>query len=248
VPNGERLFLVSADESLLADAVRVMPRPQARARAGAAQPFMSPSELTPGAANTFRFHDEIVINEILYHAPPTHRRPGTPPQTATHTILSWDARWRYDQSGANLGSDWRKPDYDDSAWASGPGVLGYRTGVLAEPIRTPLTLGRWTYYFRVPFVLANPAQATNLQLRVLVDDGGVFYLNGVEVYRQKMPEGEIAFTTPAVNVGDPPITGPHSLQVINLVAGTNWLAAEVHQWNLDSSDIVCGAELAVTER
>jgi hypothetical protein len=245
--NGDRLFLFSADGSQLRDAARITPDAQARASIGADHPFLRPAQLSPGTANTFRSRDEIVINEVFHHAPPTYRQPGTPPQTSTRTIVRWDARWRYDQSGANLGTAWRQPAYDDSGWASGPGLLGHRTGALAEPLRTPLTLGRWTYYFRVPFVVEPPADPTTFQLRVLVDDGAVFYLNGVEVYRQKMPEGAINFTTPAINVGDPLITGPHTLEVTKLLPGTNWLAAEVHQWHLDSSDIVLGAELAVAE-
>lgn len=117
---------------------------------------------------------------------------------------------------------------------------------LAEPIRTPLLLGRWTYYFRVPFAIENPANPTTLQLRVLVDDGAILHVNGEEVYQQRMPHGEVSYSTPAINVGDPPVTGPHVVSITNLVSGTNWLAAEVHQWHLDSSDIICGAELAVS--
>ena len=31
--------------------------------------------------------------------------------------------WRYDASGSDLGTEWRQPAYDDSAWSAGPGVL-----------------------------------------------------------------------------------------------------------------------------
>lgn len=78
VREGDRLFLSSADGSLLADAARVAFEPQARASPGADEPFLIPSALTPGSANVFSLHDEIVINEIFYHAPPTYRQPGIP--------------------------------------------------------------------------------------------------------------------------------------------------------------------------
>jgi len=73
---GDRLFLFSADGSQFVDAARVAPEPQARARPDAGGPFLTPSALTPGGANVFALHDEIVINEICYHAPPTYRQPG----------------------------------------------------------------------------------------------------------------------------------------------------------------------------
>ena len=104
-----------------------------------------------------------------------------------------------------------------------------------------------THYFRIPFVLNAALGPCDLQLRTLVDDGAVFYLNGREVHRQSMPEGEVRYATPAISVTDPPITGPISISATNVVVGTNWLAVEVHQWDATSSDIVCGAELSLCE-
>ena len=31
--------------------------------------------------------------------------------------------WKYDQSGVDLGTAWRAPDYPDSSWAGGPGIF-----------------------------------------------------------------------------------------------------------------------------
>lgn len=244
---GDALFLVSSNGWAVTDGVRLSEFPQARRAKDLDGGFLRPSQSTPGAANLFALHDEIVINEILYHAPPTYRRPGTPSTIVRRLAIGWDSIWRFDQSSTNLDASWREPDFDGTAWASGPGILGARTGALAEPIRTPLQLGRWTYYFRIPFVLSVPDTGAELQLRTLVDDGAVFYVNGREVYRQKMPDGDVAYSTPAINVGDPPVVGPVSFRAPQLSAGTNWLAVEVHQWNLASSDVVCGAELTAGE-
>jgi hypothetical protein len=246
VQPGDLLSLLTADGTVLSDAVRVGSYPVARRPEDIDGDFLRPSTLTPGAPNAFALHDEIVINEILYHAPPAYRQPGQPPQTTLRQTLQWGSTWRYDDSGTDRGTAWRQPGFDDSRWRTGPGILGNRTGTLAEPIRTPIALGLWTHYFRTPFVLEPGETGSNIELRLLVDDGAVFYLNGHEIYRYKMPEGDVAFTTPAINVGDPPVVGPVALKITNLVAGTNWLAAEVHQWNVASSDVVFGAELAVT--
>ncbi|HAB17325.1 MAG TPA: hypothetical protein DCE44_12850, partial [Verrucomicrobiales bacterium] len=248
VTAGELLVLASADGAQVFDAVRLDEAAQARQIGAAGGEFLRPSASTPGTENTFALAEGIVINEILYHAPPTFPRPGTPPEVETRPVIAWDSSWKYDASGNEPGVNWFDPMFDDSSWASGPGVLGFRTGVLAEPIRTTLPSGQWTYYFRVPFVLpALPASDCPLQLRFLVDDGAVLYLNGQEFHRHRMPEGEITSTTPAINVGDPPVIGPLALESSGLVVGTNWLAIEVHQWNRDSSDLVCGAELLSCE-
>ena len=78
VREGDRLFLFSADGSLLVDAALVASEPRARANPGADEPFLVPSAPTPGSANVFSLHDEIVINEIFYHAPPVYRQSGIP--------------------------------------------------------------------------------------------------------------------------------------------------------------------------
>lgn len=247
VQPGDRLFLLTADLTTVLDAAIAREWPQARLEGNPTGPFYTPQAATPGEPNAIGFHDEIVINEVLYHAPPTYRRPGTPPELVTRSVLGWDSNWRYDQSGTDRGTAWREPGFDDRDWSVGPGVLGYKTTALPQPIQTRLTLGSWTYYFRTPIVVRGAASPTRLEVRTLIDDGGVLYLNGVEIYRQMMPDGPVEFTTPAINVGDPTIVGPRTIVVTNLVEGTNWLTAEIHQWNLGSSDIVFGLEVAVAE-
>lgn len=243
----DRLFLLSRDSRGIQDAIRIESYSQARLGSGGSTALMVPSALTPGASNQFQLRDEIVINEIMYHPPPTFAKPGIPPSTRSTTVINWDSTWRYEQSGTDLGTAWREPGYNDSSWGRGPGVLGARTGALPQPIRTPLQLGKWTYYFRIPFVLTEPPGSCDIQFRTLVDDGAVFYLNGREFYRHRMPDGEIRYNTPGINQGDPPIVGPVAIPATNFVVGVNWLAVEVHQWDLASSDMVCAAELSLCE-
>ena len=57
----------------------------------------------------------------------------------TNKIISLGSIWKYDQSGSNLGSDWIAPEYDDSAWAEGPGIFG-KDGASNTVSYTHLTL------------------------------------------------------------------------------------------------------------
>ena len=76
------------------------------------------------------------------------------------------------------------------------------------------------------------------------DDGGVVYINGVEVFRSNMPDGEITFSTWA----DDTTSGEDDFRTYEvsadvLVSGANVVAAEVHQANATSSDLSFELEL-----
>jgi hypothetical protein len=158
--------------------------------------------------------------------------------------------WRFDQRGLSLGTTWRGRLFDDSGWPQGAPLFGYEpsANVLPAPIRTPLTTNqnKFTFYFRKAFVL--PGNATNalLRLRPVLDDGAVFHLNGVELFRWGMPLGAVSFSTPAGRtVDNAAYEGPFVVTPTNLVAGTNALAVEVHQVNGTSSDVVFGTGVEV---
>jgi hypothetical protein len=54
-------------------------------------------------------------------------------------VLSSEQVWKYDASGTDLGVVWRTPGYNDSAWASGPGLF-YNGAVAAGDFRAIPTL------------------------------------------------------------------------------------------------------------
>ncbi|MEZ5373488.1 MAG: hypothetical protein R2704_12280 [Microthrixaceae bacterium] len=88
-----------------------------------------------------------------------------------------------------------------------------------------------------------------LDLDLVVDDGAVVYINGVEVLRNNMPDGPVNNQTRAVNSiwGDAE-TEVHRYRVANaglLHAGDNTIAVEVHQKDRSSSDV--GFQLTLTE-
>jgi hypothetical protein len=97
-----------------------------------------------------------------------------------------------------------------------------------------------TAYFRHRFTVADAASVTRLTASVIRDDGAVVYLNGQEVFRVSMPEGDIAFTTFASEViGGADETTPvvREIPASLLVNGENVIAIEVHQVNAGSSDL-----------
>src|SRR6185295_10965750 len=86
--------------------------------------------------------------------------------------------------------------------------------------------------------------STRLRLRHVIDDGVVLYLNGVEILRTGLPDGLVSSIEPAVrNVGNAVYEGPFTVSASSLLRGTNVLAAEVHQFNASSTDVIFGLSL-----
>jgi hypothetical protein len=238
---GNKLFLLTANRAGVIDAAEVKSDLRGR-HPEATGEWLFPALPTPDAANSFAFREEVVINEIHYHPRPLA---AVPPTVENTTIVPIDAEWRYDASGlGQTGSAWRQAGFNDATWPLGDALLFNETAALPAPANTPLTLGAITYYFRGRFEFTGDPATAELNIRPVIDDGAVFYLNGVEVLRYNMLEGEVlSGTFAASGIGDATFTGPFAISSASLVAGTNVLAVEVHQATAASSDIVFGAEL-----
>ena len=155
--------------------------------------------------------------------------------------FSWDESWSYNRSGEDLGTAWRAVDYNDAEWEAGPGPLGNEREQLPIPIATEFELASRAYYFRRSFEIDNDINLSQVtaSIETQVDDGFVVYLNGVEVVRQGMPDGEILFDTLADrNVNEARLEGPFALPVNLLRNGVNVFAVEVHQVSDASGDMV----------
>jgi hypothetical protein len=179
--------------------------------------------------------------------------PFAPPPPVTVSLLTISNVWSYHHRTNLDGVNWTAPAFNDSAWFSGPALLGQytptRPQVLPEPIRTvtPTNDGHITFYFRTHFNVPVDATYTALQFRHIIDDGAVFYLNGVEIpnSRFNMPGGPITFATltSGGSVGDAAYQGFFPVPTSMLVSGDNVFAAEVHQSAANSSDVAFGVEL-----
>jgi hypothetical protein len=224
--DGEKIFVYSPNKAALLDAIVVKTAARGRSPSGAGD-WHYVDALTPGAANVVTLYDQIVINEIMYHHRPIQPQPAEFDETP---IFSLDATWNYEDSGTDRGTAWRSPTYDDSAWANGAGLFHSEAGTLPGPKNTQLAADRDTYYFRKSFNFVGDPTNVKLSLSPVVDDGAVYYLNGVEIYRQNMPLGEIGYSTSAQTiVQDAGQAGPIIVDAEGLIDGTNVLAVEVHQ-------------------
>lgn len=74
---GERIFLYTPDAYWVLDGVEVTG--QVKARKG--DMWLYPDKATPGLLNEFIENDQIVINEIMYHAPPIIPKFGEPEES-----------------------------------------------------------------------------------------------------------------------------------------------------------------------
>lgn len=166
------------------------------------------------------------------------------------SLVSTGAVWKYLDDQTDPGTAWREPGFDDAGWSNGVAQLGFGDGDEATVIRWKIAeVPIITAYFRKQFVAPRPEIFTQFMLRLLRDDGGVVYLNGVEVFRSNMPGGPIDYRTYALQAIP---TGPEENLIYfptnvfaNLLReGTNTLAVEIHQiTQFSSSDMSFDCEL-----
>ncbi|MGP4038828.1 PA14 domain-containing protein [Gracilibacillus sp. D59] len=150
--------------------------------------------------------------------------------------------WQYLDDGSKLESNWTSIEYNDSSWKTGLAPLGY--GRDNNGLNTVIEYGddsgqkHITTYFRKEFQLNNTEEISKLTASLVRDDGAIVYLNGEEVYRTNLPDGEISFDTLASNpVNDERDVHSFEIDPSLLSEGNNVLAVEVHQVNQTSSDI-----------
>jgi len=169
------------------------------------------------------------------------------------TLIATGSVWKYLDNGSNQGSAWRARTFNDSAWASGRARLGYG----GDDEITTVSFGgaasnnnkHITTYFRHAFNVQDASLFTNLNFRVLRDDGVVVYLNGGELFRQNMPTGTVTFATRASTTVDNQAEQaffPDARPASGLLTGANVLAVEIHQIMPTSSDIGFDLELIAT--
>ena len=167
-----------------------------------------------------------------------------PAPTQPWLLFTYTQPWRYNQTGVDPGETWHRPDYDDSSWPSGPGLLYVENADLPAPKSTPLTLGPLTYYFRTTFDHPGPVLGTRLIARVIVDDAAVVYLNGQELLRVGFsPDTVVTHGMLAERLVNDATIETFELDSSLLRRGRNVVAAQVHQVNAGSSDIVWGMQL-----
>jgi hypothetical protein len=157
------------------------------------------------------------------------------------TLAQYSDAWNFNQSGVSLGVNWAQTIYAAGSgnWLAGPGVFAFDSDTAALPVGTVLAdpgTSVVTEYFQRTFNFNGDPAQTVLQLNMLLDDGAVVYLNGVEATRIRMPAGTVTSATSANTFVDNAAVGSVSLPTTNLINGTNVLSVEVHQ-NVESTPV-----------
>lgn len=175
---------------------------------------------------------------------------ATPPPALTNDeplISLSSSSWEVNAAGTDLGTNWLDPNYDDSGtgWTSGDGLFGYTASPAAYPaINTALASGPNTYYFRTHFQWTNDPSGVAFVVTNYLSDGAVYYLNGTEIRRIRMPSGDVTYATAATGtnspVGQADVFG---LDGSALQSGDNLLEVEAHQAPASSADMVFGLSL-----
>lgn len=170
-----------------------------------------------------------------------------PLPTPLTTLVPANATWRYLDQGIAPPFGWQALGFDDSAWASGPAQLGYGDGDEATVVASgPAGAHYPTTWFRHTFQVTAPSQFPTARIRLLVDDGAVVSLNGVEIARWNVANGPVAPTwwaTLAVSGADESAFRVFSFPTSLLLPGNNVVAVEVHQSSAGSSDVSFALEM-----
>ncbi len=208
-------------------------------------------ELSNGTVALYTWGSAGVIFDNVLVAPAAGALPsGTngPPSNAPPAVAAlaaMDSEWRYWPFATPPAAAWTGLNFNDEDWLGpAPATFAGDGAVPPDPPNTALTAGPVTHYFRRHFNFTRRIPGTCLRLRPLLDDGAIFYLNGVEILRTGMPPGPAGPDTLAArDVGIVDYEGPFDLPVTNLLMGTNVLAVELHQSDTNSADAVFAAEV-----
>lgn len=187
--------------------------------------------------------------------------------TYTNTV------WTYNDSSTSLnnpGTAWKEPGFVPTIgsgvneWKTGGrGLFGNDTSAVYnqadDPFRggnlgfiTPLdrnidgTAARVTFYFITKFDWPYDPAGVILRGTNYLDDGAIVYLNGVEVFRARVPGTPGTppdWSQVADNQGNEGVPEPLEYSATSLVQGENVLAVEVHQSSTTSSDVAFATAL-----
>ncbi len=159
------------------------------------------------------------------------------------TLIDRQSEWKYLDDGSDQGTDWKEISFNDASWNTGSGKFGY--GDNNE--NTTISFGNdsddkhITTYFRKDFTIADiNAFPGTISIGLLRDDGAVVYLNGNEIVRSNLPQGDILSSTLASTFAANEEETTYFTFLIEqsyLIEGKNTIAVEVHQSQKNSSDL-----------
>jgi hypothetical protein len=159
------------------------------------------------------------------------------------TLVAPGDEWNY-LTGAAGGPDpeWLDVDFDDFEWEVGPTGIGYGDNddaTVLDDMR-----GNYVVVYARKVVELELVTIDSLVLSCAVDDGFVAYVNGEEVGRFNVADGEVNNDTPAItaNPAGEPVDDDYTPVAIAiardlLVEGNNVISISIHNAGLTSSDL-----------
>lgn len=222
-----------------------------------APPAMSPQGGRVEAGTTVTLTNPRAAGVVYYTLDGSDPRPTNASTTVVDatTLVAEKAAKRVLVPTAAINDAWRSdPDFDDSAWISGTGGVGFERGTGYESYFS-IDVGSRMYgvnsscYIRIPFTLSgDPRTASSLILKARYDDGFVAYLNGVEVQRALFDDA-LAWNSSAYSNHDDFEavefeTFDISSRIAALRQGRNLLAIQAMNSGTTSSDFLFSVELA----
>jgi len=171
--------------------------------------------------------------------------PAGDPIPSPAVPLPAGSTWNYRDDGI-VPNGFEQPYYYGAGWKVGRGELGVGDGDEVTLINRSAP-SHTTDYFRRSFNITNASEYSAIDLRMVVDDGAVVYINGVPVTYYNMGTSprpkSTAFSLAGVDGAQETAIVSRKISHPPLHDGVNWIAVEVHQADLTSSDTSFDLEL-----
>ena len=157
------------------------------------------------------------------------------------TIIDWGDNWNYFLGNNPPPENWNQQNYNDASWESGPSGFGYGDNDDATEISPIISL-----YVRHEFSVNDIESILKILLHVDYDDAFVAYINGSEIARANIGstgvpppynQGADSWLEAEIYQGGEP--GEYFIEPVEslLENGANVLAVQLHNFNLESSDL-----------
>jgi hypothetical protein len=157
-------------------------------------------------------------------------------------LVAYGDTWRFLDTNVAPPATWTSPAFDDGAWRSGPGQLGYGE----SDQRTTLTRtspSQPTVYFRRKVRLEGPVHTATL--RALYDDGVAVFVNGTPVFSRNVGRGLAHAAYASASADNAEDEAVLHLSPNPFVVGDNVIAVMVKQVGGTSPDLSFDLQLDV---